>query len=124
MGGLGALALARDHADVVERLVLIAPYLGPQGLLEKIQAAGGPARWTADDPKDPAQRMWMWLKRRAEPGARGPTIELAFGASDRLALGHRLLAQLLPPAAVHEEAGAHDWVTWRKLWKRLWAPPG
>jgi pimeloyl-ACP methyl ester carboxylesterase len=122
MGGLGALALARDHGEALERLILIAPYVGPADLLGQIEAAGGPARWTATDPKDLYQRTWMWLKHRAEPGATGPTIQLGFGTSDKLVRGHRLLAQLLPPDAALEEPGAHDWVTWRKLWLRLWPP--
>jgi S-formylglutathione hydrolase FrmB len=116
MGGLGALALAREHGDALERVIVLAPFLGPKDLLEQIAAAGGPARWTPTDPSDRYQRLWAWL---GGPSPK-PTLQLAFGTDDRLAPGHRLLAQLLPPDAVLEEAGGHEWVTWRKLWRRLW----
>jgi pimeloyl-ACP methyl ester carboxylesterase len=120
MGGLGALALAREHGDALARVIVLAPFLGPAELLQQIAAAGGPARWTPTDARDPYQRLWASLKDRAASGAPTPKVQLAFGTSDRLASGHRLLAQLLPPVAVLEEAGGHDWVTWRKLWRRLW----
>jgi pimeloyl-ACP methyl ester carboxylesterase len=122
MGGLGALAIARVHADAFDRVILLAPFVGPKDLLQKIASEGGPARWTPTDPHDPYQQLWLWLKGYAEPAAKLPALTLGFGKEDRLAPGHRLLAQLLPPHQVLEGEGGHDWGTWRKLWHRYWAP--
>lgn len=121
MGGLGVVAIARQHEDAFERLILFAPYLGPDSLLAKIRAAGGATRWTQDDPKDPYQRLWTFLARYGGPGPKPPELTLAFGTSDRLVAGHRLLAPLLPPADVLEQTGGHDWTTWRSLWRRFWS---
>jgi len=67
MGGIGSIVNARAHTDACERLFLLAPYLGPEDLLQQIQAAGGPARWTPTDPDDRYQRVWTWLKQYTEP---------------------------------------------------------
>jgi pimeloyl-ACP methyl ester carboxylesterase len=120
MGGLGALAVARQHADTIDRVILLAPYLGPKDVLQQIEAAGGPARWTQTDPNDLYQQLWQWLKGYRDPGAKRPALTLGFGTSDRLAPGHRLLAQLLPSDHVLEVEGGHKWVSWRKLWQIYW----
>jgi pimeloyl-ACP methyl ester carboxylesterase len=120
MGGLGVVAVARQHASAFDRLILLAPYLGPDELLDKIRLAGGPTHWKADDPKDPYQRLWTWLSRYQTPGP--PQITLAYGTNDRLASAHRLLAPLLGPGDLLEEPGGHDWTTWHKLWLRLFPP--
>jgi hypothetical protein len=105
---------------VFDRLIVLAPYLGPDDLLAKIGAAGGAARWTSDDPNDPYQRLWTWLARYGSPTPPPPQLTLAFGTKDRLVAGHRLLAPLLPPADVLEQPGGHEWTTWRALWRRVW----
>lgn len=120
MGGLGVVAVARQHPDAFERLILIAPYLGPDSLLDKIRLAGSPTRWKPDDPKDPYQRLWIWLSKYQPPGP--PELTLAYGTDDKLARAHRLLEPLLAPGDVLEEPGGHDWNTWHKLWLRLFPP--
>ena len=121
MGGLGTLAVASAKPGAADRLILLAPYVGPQRLLTDIEAAGGPARWTPTDPADPYQRIWLWLKKYREPGTIMPKMTLAFGEQDALAPGHRLLAQLLPADQVLRADGGHNWVVWRQLWQREWA---
>jgi pimeloyl-ACP methyl ester carboxylesterase len=123
MGGLGALAIARVHGDAIERLFLLGPYLGPADLMRQIAAAGGPARWTPNDPNDIYQKLWRWLKGYADPAAQRPALTLGFTTGDRLAPGHRLLSQILPPERVLEGDGGHDWKSWRKLWQRTWSSP-
>ena len=126
MGGIGSIVNARAHPDAYERLFLLAPYLGPKDLLQQIEAAGGPARWTPTDLSDPYQRVWQWLKQYADPSAVPglPEIILGFGKDDKLVRGLRVLTPLLPADHVHEIEGKHDWVTWRRVWQPLWAPGG
>jgi pimeloyl-ACP methyl ester carboxylesterase len=121
MGGLGTLAVASTIPGAADRLILLAPYVGPKSLIGDIEAAGGPARWTPTNPGDPYQRIWQWLKKYREPGTVMPKMTLAFGDKDSLAPGLRLLAQLLPADQVLHADGAHNWVTWRQLWQREWA---
>jgi pimeloyl-ACP methyl ester carboxylesterase len=121
MGGLGTLAVASTIPGAADRLILLAPYLGPKRLIGDIEAAGGPARWTPTDTADPYQRIWQWLKKYREPGTVMPKMTLAFGDKDSLAPGLRLLAQLLPADQVLHVDGGHNWVAWRQLWQREWA---
>jgi len=116
LGGLGGLILAKDEPERVQGLIVLAPYLGPDQLIAEIEAAGGLANWTPRREGD-FEGIWVWLKGYATGAAR-PPLYLAFGASDRYANGHRVLARVLPADHVLTAAGGHDWPTWRALWER------
>jgi pimeloyl-ACP methyl ester carboxylesterase len=105
MGGLGALAYAERYPDDVQAVIAMAPYLGAT----EWQDTASEARGDAD-----LRRLWTWL--RSERRASGPPIYLAYGAEDRFAPGHRVLAGLLPAHRVVTAAGGHDWNTWKHLW--------
>ncbi len=125
LGGLGALLCQRDEPGAADALVLLSPYLGENpALFHAIAAAGGPAAWAAGRPLrsgEVDEQIWTFLGRDA---ATLPPTWLFFGRSDRFAAGQRLLAPLLPPGHVVEIAGAHDWRTWRSLWRRVCVQPG
>ncbi|MEA2695915.1 MAG: hypothetical protein QOI66_186 [Myxococcales bacterium] len=125
MGGLGAVAIARQHAQAIDGMILLAPYLGPKSLIKTITDQGGPQRWTPADPGDAYQRLWSWLRLYGQPTEKLPRLVLAFGDGDRLHPAHQLLATLLPSDQVMAIHGGHDWTTWRQLWQRYWSahPP-
>lgn len=122
LGGLGALLNDRDHPGSVDAIVLLGPYLGKdRRLFERIVTAGGPATWAAE--REPGaggveEQIWTFLGQKA---AGLPPTWLLCGRSDSLGDGHRLLATLLPPSRVRTIAGAHDWATWRALWRQVCA---
>ncbi len=122
MGGMGALAVAQHHASELAGMILIAPYLGDDDLLDEIAAAGGIARWRppAKIRKDDYQReTWAWLKNATEHPETAPKIYLAAGDQDKLRYGHKLLAAVLPPERVFHTKGKHDWKFWAVLWADL-----
>jgi pimeloyl-ACP methyl ester carboxylesterase len=122
MGGLGAVAIAQQHPEAIDRVILLAPYLGPKSLMAEIDRQGGVQRWRAKDPADIYQRLWLWLQQYGHPGEKKlPELLLGFGSGDRLHATHQLLAAVLPPAQVLEISGGHDWSTWRKLWHQYWS---
>jgi pimeloyl-ACP methyl ester carboxylesterase len=120
LGGLGALLNEREHANSVDALVLLSPYLGKDArLFERIAAAGGPAAWAAG--RDPhaggvEEQIWTFLGTRS---ANLPPTWLLCGTRDSLGTGHRQLAALLPATHVTMIDGAHDWPTWRTLWRHV-----
>ncbi|MDX2111839.1 MAG: alpha/beta hydrolase [Verrucomicrobiota bacterium] len=120
LGGLGALLNERDHPGSVDALVLLAPYLGDdQHLFEAIAASGGPAAWAIGrDPRvgDVEVQLWAFLGTRS---THLPPTWLLYGRSDYLGAGHRQLAGLLPKGHVMTIDGAHDWPTWRALWREV-----
>ena len=118
LGGLGALLNERDNPGSVDALVLLSPNLGDdQRLFNWIAAAGGPVVWAAGrDARSGTiyEQLWTYLGLNLKSL---PPVWLYFGRADPYGGGHRLLAGMLPPARVTIIPGAHDWPTWRALWR-------
>lgn len=123
LGGLGALLYAQSHPEDVSGLVLLAPFLGTTGVVDEVRRGGGLAHWVPGHagPPDFDQSLWQWLAGYLRHPERMPALHLAFGARDRFAAAHRLLAANLPAQHVHILPGRHNWRTWRRLWHRLLA---
>ena len=123
LGAAGAVGVARLHPEAIQGLVLIAPFLGPEELVEEIRMAGGLQRW------DPSSRSssgfavffrenWEWMKSAiGTDGA--PDVVLAFGLEDKFVSSQELLAKALPPTRVFRAPGGHRWATWRALWDKV-----
>jgi len=118
LGGLGALLNERDNPGSVDALVLLSPNLGDdQRLFNGIAAAGGPGLWAAGRAARSGtiyEQLWTYLGLNLKSL---PPVWLYFGQSDPYGGGHRLLAGMLPAARVTTIPGAHDWPTWRALWR-------
>jgi pimeloyl-ACP methyl ester carboxylesterase len=116
LGAIGVLEAARRRPDLVDGLVLIAPFLGPEDRV--LEALDG-------HPREPARRHLFvhvgprtrWLTEAARSD-RVPIL-VGFGASDRYAREHQRLARLLDPSRVVSAPGRHDWRTWRAVWSEL-----
>lgn len=114
LGALACLAHAARHASEVERMALFSPYPGTREVLREIEAAGGLERWREGEAEPNAERdAWRWLR---DEGPKAMRVECWFGSQDRFAEGQRRIASRLPPAAVHEVAGGHEWRDWRAMW--------
>lgn len=122
MGGIGSIGTAARSPDRVAGVVLLAPYLGEEELIDEIRAAGGLAEWDPGPVSEPAsrkdfgRRIWRELR---EVLARDLPVYLGYGESDDLAPGHRLLAESLPPERVFTRPGGHDWEVWSPLWREV-----
>lgn len=119
IGALTAMTFHDTYPGQIDALVLIAPYPGNRAITRTIEAAGGVARWPATGlaTDDGELRGWRALKHLAR--ATPPALWLGYGAEDRFAGGHRLMADTLPEAQVVTTPGGHDWATWRTLWLAL-----
>lgn len=120
LGGVGALFCEREHPGAADALVLLGPYLGDgKRFFARIATAGGPAAWAANRDlyaDNVEEQLWTFL------GAKSSTLPptwLLYGKSDSLATGHRMFAGLLPATRVASIEGAHDWPTWRALWREV-----
>jgi pimeloyl-ACP methyl ester carboxylesterase len=118
MGGLGSLLLAKDQDPNINGVLLLAPYLGDDGLLAEIDRAGGVARWEPGTvEKDDYQRdLWRYIKHVTQPPGAPPALYLGAGDKDKLGYGHRVLAAALPQGRVFSTQGKHDWGPWLVLW--------
>lgn len=118
LGGLGSVLYTKEHPREIEGIVMLAPYLGEEEVIDEIAAAGGLRAW---EPRGPLERfdfrrIWQWLDR-ANP--RRPPIYLAYGERDRFSRAHALLADALPPDRVITLPGRHTWRTWSRLWSAV-----
>ena len=121
LGGMGALLYTSVHTAHVEGFVLLAPFLGTQGTVAEVAAAGGFASWSAKQfaATESELRMLAWLQDfLARPLSR-PAFYLGYGGRDRFSQGHRMLAERLPKQRVVTADGGHDWPTWVTLWPRF-----
>jgi pimeloyl-ACP methyl ester carboxylesterase len=122
MGGLGALVYAQAHPEDVAGVVVLAPYLGDDEVIEEIAASGGLADWqppSDPDPDDFQRDIWTWLKGYTDPETERPPLVLGWGTDDDLAPASRLLAEALPDDRVFTTPGGHDWPEWRALWSAI-----
>lgn len=117
LGGFAALIYAQRYAQWVAGLALVAPYVGNRGTLAEIESAGSLNAWQPDSLGDDDERkVWLMLKNYAAHGAGALPIHLLYGAEDRFARFHALLATRLDSRRVTVRPGAHDWSVWKPLW--------
>ena len=118
MGGLGTLLYAHQHPDQIDGLVLLAPYLGDDALLDEIRGAGGMRAWKPGPPVsgDYQRELWRWLQGITLDRAGKPRLYLGAGDDDKLRKGQRILEEGLAPDHVSRTEGGHDWPPWRRLW--------
>ncbi|HYG61508.1 MAG TPA: alpha/beta fold hydrolase [Thermoanaerobaculia bacterium] len=121
LGGLGSILYTRDHPGEVAGVVLLAPFLGPDEVVNEVEEAGGLSRWTPTEPlaERDLRRLWLWLKRYDAAAPRQPPIYLAYGQGDRFARKNALMAEALPEDHVFVLPGGHTWRTWRRLWSAV-----
>ena len=118
LGGYGSLLYAREHAAEIDGIIVLAPFLGTRGLVAEIERAGGLAAWQPEPfpAHDYERALLAWLKDYGADHGTIPPICLGYGADDRFAAAHRLLAARLPRSRVWTLPGGHDWPTWMALW--------
>jgi enterochelin esterase-like enzyme len=121
-GGFLALLYAAEHSTELEGICLLAPYLGNRMINTEILGFPSLAHWSAgvygtQDELTEERRVWRYI---ADHVPRPPPVHyLGFGRQDRFAAAQRQLATQLPPEAVDEIDGGHEWPVWRHLWDRF-----
>lgn len=121
LGGTGSLLYTIQNPKDVDGIVLLAPFLGEEPVIDEVAAAGGLQGWKAPDPLGPddfQRRMWTWLERY-ENGSEGQIpLYLGFGTRDDFAPANGLLGDVLPPERVFTVDGGHTWRAWQALWEK------
>jgi len=113
-GALVTFGHARRYPDEVDHIIAYAPYLGPKKIIDEIEADGGLASWTANEPIENIERVWQWLRGYAEGAAR-PRLDLIWGRDDPSRRAQELLAAVLPEDRTHTGPGEHGWDTFMSL---------
>ncbi|MFY9824493.1 MAG: alpha/beta hydrolase-fold protein [Thermoanaerobaculia bacterium] len=121
IGGTGSLLYASQHPEDVDGIVIFAPYLGEDRVIDEVAAAGGLASWQVPKtlaPNDFQRRIWIWLQGYTRGPARFP-LYLGWGETDSFARANGLLAKELPKDHVFTAPGGHEWKAWSKLWEQF-----
>lgn len=120
LGGLGSVLIAERHPERFAGLVLIAPYLGDDDIIDEIEKAGGLAKWKAPvGETDHQRRVWRYLQHITLKTEGAPKLYLGFGSEDGLNRAHRLLVAVLPKERVFPMPGGHVWEPWTKVWEAV-----
>lgn len=117
IGGYVAMAYADHYPGMLTGLLLLAPYPGNRMTTGEISLAGGIQAWEPALPPatDSELRNWYWLKTEAST----IKVNLGYGAQDRFADSHALMADLLPAGQVDIVEGDHEWPVWLQLWQNF-----
>jgi pimeloyl-ACP methyl ester carboxylesterase len=120
IGGTGALLYAAQYPEDVNGILLLAPFLGEEKVINEVAAAGGLRGWRPPEtlaPDDFQRRLWSWLKRYEGRSEGQIPLYLGYGRSDSFARANALLGAVLPPDRVFTAPGGHGWKAWRVLWQ-------
>jgi hypothetical protein len=118
LGGFGSMIYAQKHANELEGLILIAPYLGNKGTLAEIQQSGGLDSWNPEVSSEyDERRIWLLLKQYTQDRRPRLPIHLLYGETDRFSAFHELLSTRLAPHQLITVPGGHDWPVWQSLWQ-------
>ncbi len=118
MGGMGALLYASLYPHEVTGLVLFAPYMGSNSLIQKITADGGARHWNPGpvpatvNGENYQTEIWRVVKAWALHPETAQNVWLAAGSRDRLLPASQLVAAALPSGHFIELPGGHDWKLW------------
>lgn len=124
LGGMGEVLYARDHAQEIDGMIMLAPYLGDAGNVEAIRAAGGLAAWdpgppTAVKPDNYQRELWRTVRGWLTQPDFAARVWVGCGSSDEFARNLPALREALPPGHVIEQSGGHRWSVWVVLTRRL-----
>ena len=122
LGGYGSLWIKSEYPDQIDSIVLIAPYLGPEEIVDDVERSESIEHWEANLPNDPTKDEfpWIWIRQLTESeGGLERTVTIAFGEEDRFRHGAEIVAELLPADKVFRNPGGHDWNTWLELWRSI-----
>lgn len=113
LGGFGSLLYIKQYPDDINKIFILAPYLGDaQDYKYLIENTAAP-----QVPRD--VNLWPWLTQL--PDETKNKIYLAYGTNDKFAIPNGLLAKQLSPEHRVTQAGKHNWKTWAQLWPSLLA---
>ena len=126
LGGFGSLWINNDYNELISGVVLLAPYLGKNSVINEIESAGSLDAWRSqlEGEPTPDDKVWLWiadLEDRESPETQ--SVILAVGKKDKFSEAARLLSRSIPDSRLFWNNGGHDWKTWRALWGEILNSP-
>lgn len=121
MGAVGSLAYLTKHADSIEGVLLMSPFLAQPTLINEIMESGGLKKWQSQEAinirKDAMRAILHWLKNYYGDRKGLPKLFLGYGKEDIFYESYQILSDLVDKDKLLIIEGGHDWVTWREVFK-------
>ena len=136
MGGFGAAAYAQTYPQHVDGLILLAPFMGSETVVEDVLATDRLADWRspvlasiADRKERRFYELWQFYREYAVAPRREPLLYIGFGAEDHLRPPNQRVAEVLDDERSLMLPGGHKWTVWKPLFdelskRALGRPPG
>jgi len=142
MGALGALGYGATHAEQLDGVVLLSPWMGlgftPGGVEREIASSGGLRAWRGaiedESELDGAAPMrsgtqdeffrliWAWAADPMRPDGSRVPVYVGYGRQDRWARAQSLLADAYPERQRLVAGGLHQWDVFHETWRGfLWS---
>jgi pimeloyl-ACP methyl ester carboxylesterase len=115
MGGLGTLLTAQEHAEDLDGIVLLSPFLGRGKVVSAVAEGGGLPAWEPPEEASWEEDIWGWLDDAAERDWQDPQVFLGHGTRDLGVKNHEQLASYLGTERVRTAEGGHTWPVWEEL---------
>lgn len=126
LGGLGSIAFLRDHQNLVDGVILLAPYMGDTDMVDEVRRAGGLQSWQprvlpSDASASDQLSHWLWTYYRAvaQHPETMPKLFLGYGEDDRFCVPNGMVAKTLPEEQTATIPGGHNWAVWKPLFAKL-----
>jgi len=126
MGGLGAAIYTMSYPDNVDGMILLAPFMGSEEVVEEVMSAGSLGRWTPpdlstieDDRDRRYYELWTFYQGYVTDPGRKPGLYLGFGDQDHLRGPNAFVAEVLKPEQSLVLSGGHKWRVWKPLFAEL-----
>ncbi len=126
MGGFGAAAYTMAHPDIIDGMILLAPFMGSAEVVEEVMSAGTLGQWIPPDLGSIEAGMdrryyelWKFYQGYVKSPQRKPGLYLGFGDQDHLRGPNAFVAEVLKPEQSLVLAGGHKWVVWKPLFVEL-----
>ena len=126
MGGFGAAAYGMTYPELVDGLILLAPYMGSPEVVEDVMASGELGRWippdldSIDDDKERRfYELWLFYQQYVAAPGRKPRLYLGYGDRDHLREPNAFVAGVLAPERSLMLPGGHKWAVWQPLFTEL-----
>jgi pimeloyl-ACP methyl ester carboxylesterase len=126
MGGFGAAAYTMTNPEVVDGMILLAPFMGSSDVVEEVMAAGSLGQWVApeltaieDDKERRFYELWQFYQGYVETPERKPSLYLGFGDQDHLGGPNSFVADVLTAEHSLVLPGGHKWAVWQPLFAEL-----
>ena len=126
MGGFGAAAYSMTYPDLVDGMILLAPFMGSAEVVEDVMAAGSLGQWVPpqlaaieDDKERRFYELWRFFQGYVETPERKPRLYLGFGDRDHLGGPNSLVADVLSAEHSLILPGGHKWAVWQPLFAEL-----